>query len=95
MIAAGVGKRPIEVLNHFGVSVSHKSLVNVMKTLANSAEHELKTLLSRFPSSFFCLDNMDFFSRVKNESLHNQSELRHWTVAYAAINPLSHANCMM
>jgi len=57
-----------------------------MTGLAESAAEELHKFCAAKPRFFVSFDNMNIFARVRDQRLHNQSELLNDTAGYVAAN---------
>src|SRR5271169_4688589 len=84
--ASKTPKRVIMVLHQIGISVSYKSITKGMTGLAESAAEELHKFCAAKPRFFISFDNMNIFARVRDQRLHNQSELLNYTAGYVAAN---------
>jgi hypothetical protein len=82
-----VPKRAIEALHQFGICVSYKSVVRGMKAIAKDSAVKLRDLAATFPPLFAYVDNMNFYSRVRDQRLDNRAEQQNYTVGYIGLNP--------
>jgi hypothetical protein len=84
LVSANIPKRVLEVLHQLGVSVSYKSVVRMMHTIAKvSLQINFPSLFPLFWTSF---DNMDFLAWVRHQCLDHQGELMHYCAGYVALN---------
>jgi hypothetical protein len=82
-----VPKRALEALHQFGICVSYKSVVRGMKAIAKDSAIKLRDLAATFPPLFAYVDNMNFYSRVRDQRLDNRAEQQNYTVGYVGLNP--------
>ena len=90
LVSANTSKRVLEVLCQLGISVSYKSVVRSMKTIAKIAMEILRKFPIEHPQFWFSKDNMDYMARARDPRFDHQGGLQHDSAGYAAINLISH-----
>ena len=87
LYASKTPKRVIEPLHRLGLSVRYESIINATRAMATSASRKLRTWKFQVPAPFAVFDNLNYYFRVRDQGLHNQSEMLNYTVCYVARNP--------
>ena len=87
LMATNTSKRAIEVLHQLGHSVTYTSVSAALRGNAEAAKRELREMCKQGGVFFVSFDNMNFYARVRDQTLHNQSVLQNYTAGYVAFNP--------
>lgn len=95
LYAAGAPKEVIEILHQYGITVTYKTVTELLGSIAESAKKNLLNFFSQYPQAWWCADNMDFYQSVRDQRQNNQPGLTHNIVAYAAVNPKSTLKIML
>jgi hypothetical protein len=95
LVSANTPKRVLTVLHQLGITVSYKSVVRAMKTIADASMQLFRKIPVKHPHFWFSQDNMDFAARVRDQRLDHQGELMHYCAGYVAINHVGMTGSML
>jgi hypothetical protein len=88
LYASKTPKRVIEPLHQLGLSVTYESIIRATKAMAEDSAEQLRTQWKfHVPAPFTVYDNLNYYSRARDQSLHNQPKMLNYTACYIAYNP--------
>jgi len=87
LYASKTPKRVIETLCRLGLSVKYESIIEATRAMAASTSEQLQKWKFQVPAPFAVFDNLNYYSRVRDQALHNQPKMLNYTVCYVARNP--------
>lgn len=87
LYASKTPKRVIETLCRLGLCVKYESIIEATRAMAASTSKQLQKWKFQVPAPFGVFDNLNYYSRVRDQALHNQPKMLNYTVCYVARNP--------
>jgi hypothetical protein len=92
LYASKTPKRVIEPLHQLGLSITYESIIMATKAMARDSLEQLQKWKFHIPATFAVFDNLNYYSRVHDQRIHNQPELLNLTACYVAYNPKTRLN---
>src|SRR5277367_3499954 len=96
LYASKTPKRIIEPLHQLGLSVTYESIIQATRAMAEDSAEQLRTQWKfHIPAPFSVYDNLNYYARVRDQSLHNQPKMHNYTACYVAYNPQTRLKRML
>ena len=87
LYASKTPKRVIEPLHQLDLSVTYESIIQATKAMTEDTSEQLRNWKFHVPATFAVFDNLNYYSRTRDQRLHNQPGLLNYTACYVAYNP--------
>lgn len=95
LVASKTPKTVMAILQRLGICLPYESTAKfILPAIAQASRAELKQWTSTLPACLPVFDNADYYSRVRDQRLDNQTALLHRTVGFVAVNPVSASQSM-